>query len=169
VNAFHVLGVLFVLWAVGLAVVGVTHEGFPATGGQALAVGAVSVLMAAATIAAGIVTAALEEDEHEARGRPAPMAAPDAAVLRLRADPGGALRFEPDTLDAPRGSVELVMRNPSPIPHNVSLEGDGEGRTVGTGGSSTVSATLQPGVYRYYCSVPGHQEAGMEGSLTISR
>jgi uncharacterized cupredoxin-like copper-binding protein len=63
------------------------------------------------------------------------------------------------------------MNNPSPIPHNVSIEGPGglskQGQTVPKGGSSQVSATLKPGTYTYYCSVPGHRQAGMQGTLTV--
>jgi plastocyanin len=44
---------------------------------------------------------------------------------------------------------------------------DDEGRTVGQGGTSTVSASLKPGTYTFYCSVPGHREGGMEGKLTV--
>jgi uncharacterized cupredoxin-like copper-binding protein len=35
------------------------------------------------------------------------------------------------------------------------------------GGSKTVSATLRAGTYKFYCSVPGHRQAGMEGTLTV--
>jgi azurin len=47
VNAFHVIGGLFALWAVALTAVGITHENFPRAGGQALVVGAVSIVLAA--------------------------------------------------------------------------------------------------------------------------
>jgi plastocyanin len=63
-----------------------------------------------------------------------------------------------------------VLSNPSSLSHNVSLEGQGvdqEGETVGQGGTSRVSVTLKPGTYTYYCSVPGHRQGGMEGTLTV--
>ena len=63
------------------------------------------------------------------------------------------------------------MKNPAPVPHNVSIEGPGgideQGPTVDKGGASEVEATLKAGSYTYYCSVPGHREAGMEGTLTV--
>ena len=64
-NAFHVLGALFALWALILAGLGITREDFPRSRGQALAVGTLSVLLAAAAIGSGIITGALEEEEEE--------------------------------------------------------------------------------------------------------
>ena len=66
-NAFHVFGVLFALWAVLLTFVGVTREEFPATAGAQRAVALVSVLLAAATIGSAIYTSATE-DEDESGG-----------------------------------------------------------------------------------------------------
>ena len=62
------------------------------------------------------------------------------------------------------------MKNDSPVPHDVSIEGGGvdeRGKEVTDGGTSTVTADLKPGAYTFYCSVPGHREAGMEGKLTV--
>ena len=66
--------------------------------------------------------------------------------------------------------MTIVMHNPAPLSHNVSLEGSGvdkHGQTVTQGGTSTVSATLKSGSYTFYCSVPGYREAGMVGKLTV--
>jgi hypothetical protein len=63
VNAFHVFGVLFAVWAVIVAFVGITREDFPASAGAQRAVGAVSVLLAVATIGSAIYTSATEEHE----------------------------------------------------------------------------------------------------------
>jgi plastocyanin len=170
-NAFHVLGGLFAVWAVTLAAVGITREDFPATSGQAFAVGAVSVLLALSAIGSAVITGALEEEEEE-EGAPGPPAAGERErnLLRLNADPGGELRFDRRSLGARVGEVTIVMDNPSSLPHNVSLEGRGvdeEGETVGEGGRSTVRARLGPGEYDFYCSVPGHRQGGMEGTLTV--
>ena len=102
-----------------------------------------------------------------------PSAAPGGTIktLTISADPSGQLRFDKDTLQAPAGNVRITMQNPAPVPHNVSLEGPGgvskQGQTVNKGGASEVESALKPGSYTYYCSVPGHREAGMEGTLTV--
>jgi plastocyanin len=170
VNAFHVIGSLFALWAVILAVVGITREGFPRRGPQAFAVGTLSVLLAASTIGSAIITSALEEEEEEQETREPAAQERGGRELTLSADPGGALRFDTRSLEARAGQVTLVMDNPSSVPHNVSIEGRGvdeEGETVGEGGESTVRAELRPGEYDFYCSVPGHREGGMEGTLSV--
>jgi plastocyanin len=73
-------------------------------------------------------------------------------------------------LEERAGRVTIEMANPSSVRHNVSIEGGGvdrEGETVGEGGRSTVSVKLRPGQYDFYCSVPGHRQGGMEGTLTV--
>ena len=94
-----------------------------------------------------------------------------AQTLELEADPSGALRFTTDSLQASAGEVHLVMTNPSSVPHNVALKGGGvdeKGEIVEKGERSEVTATVEPGTYEFYCSVPGHEAAGMKGELTVS-
>jgi plastocyanin len=169
VNAFHVLGALFAIWAVALAVVGITRDDFPGEGFPTLAVGLVSVMLAAGAIGSGIITSATEEHEAEAE-EPAAEGGGGTGALALTADPGGDLSFDKQELEAPAGEVTIAMDNPSSVPHNVSIEGSGvdeEGETVDQGETSEVSAELEPGEYTFYCSVAGHQEGGMEGTLTV--
>jgi uncharacterized cupredoxin-like copper-binding protein len=169
VNAFHVIGALFAVWAVTLAALGITREDFPRGRRQTLAVGTVSVLLAVSAIASAIITSALEDEPEEEAEQPAAKER-GGNTLRLSADPSGELRFDKQSLEARAGPVVLVMNNPSPVPHNISIEGRGvdqEGKTVDEGGTSTVRAQLQPGEYDFYCSVPGHRQGGMEGTLTV--
>jgi plastocyanin len=174
VNAFHVIGGLFAVWAVVLTAIGIRREDFPRPGLQTVAVGTISVVLAASAIGSGIVTSALEEGEEEGHAEEA-AGREDAGegggrVLALSADPGGELSFDTRALEARAGQVTIRMENPSSVPHNVSIEGRGveeEGRTVGQGGTSTVTAELQAGEYDFYCSVAGHRQGGMEGTLTI--
>ena len=60
------------------------------------------------------------------------------------------------------------MENPSPIEHNIALEGDGEGPTwSATAAPREFKANLKPGKYTFLCTVPGHAEGGMKGELTV--
>jgi uncharacterized cupredoxin-like copper-binding protein len=90
--------------------------------------------------------------------------------LDIAADPSGALKFDPSSLDAKPGKVSIVMDNPSELPHAVGIEGNGvdvEGQVVNKGGKSTAEADLKAGTYEFYCPVPGHKEGGMVGELTV--
>jgi plastocyanin len=91
-------------------------------------------------------------------------------TLTLEVVESGGFAFDKDALEATTGAVRLTLNNTGSAPHNVALEGDGvaeEGEVVQGGGASEVEAELQPGEYTFYCSVPGHREAGMEGTLTV--
>jgi plastocyanin len=91
-------------------------------------------------------------------------------TLEVAADAGGQLRFDKKLLATNAGPVTIIMDNPSPLPHNISLEGNGvdkRGPTVGNAGTSKITVDLKPGRYTYYCSVPGHRAGGMVGTLII--
>jgi plastocyanin len=117
-----------------------------------------------------------EAAEAEETGTEGPSGASEAEaqqaqgqVVTLSSPEDGSTTFDPSQLAANPGAVSLEYTNPSPVEHNVALEADGaeEGDLVTDGDISTVSAELQRGQYAYYCSVPGHREAGMEGTLTV--
>jgi hypothetical protein len=65
VNAFHFCGIALAAWALLTAFLGITRENFPGSPGAEKLVGTISVLLALATIGAGIYTAATEEEEEE--------------------------------------------------------------------------------------------------------
>jgi plastocyanin len=115
-----------------------------------------------------------DNGDDEAASPPPPAATAEngeGTTLENPADESGALKFEKDSLTAPAGEVTLVMENPSSVDHNIAIEGGGVdevGEIVGQGGTSQVTATVEPGEYTFYCSVPGHQAAGMEGTLTVT-
>jgi plastocyanin len=91
-------------------------------------------------------------------------------TLQLAADPSGALKFDPTSLEATAGQVTIDFTNDSSLPHNVTIEGNGIEEVASdtvTGANSSVSADLPAGTYTFYCSVDGHKAAGMEGTLTV--
>jgi plastocyanin len=89
--------------------------------------------------------------------------------LTLTADPSGALSFDTTELMAAAGEVTIELVNDSGTPHNVEVEGNGVEEVSDTisEGSTDLTLTLEPGEYEFYCAVPGHREAGMEGTLTV--
>ena len=91
-------------------------------------------------------------------------------ALKISADSSGALKYDKSTLSAKSGSVTISMANPSSVQHGVAIKGSGvnkSGAVVGQGGNSTVTVNLKPGKYEFYCPVPGHEQAGMKGTLTV--
>jgi len=96
-----------------------------------------------------------------------------SATVNLVADPNGLMMFDITTLTAKAGTVTISMKNPSTsgMPHGIAVQGNGvdkDGPTVQPGGTSTVTVTLKPGTYSYYCPVAGHEAAGMKGTLTVT-
>jgi plastocyanin len=95
----------------------------------------------------------------------------DGATLELVGGPGSELKFDKTSLEAAAGEVTITMVNEGDLPHNVAIKGSGvdeKGEIVQNGGTSTVTATLEPGEYTFYCSVPGHEAGGMTGTLTVT-
>ena len=79
----------------------------------------------------------------------------------------------PNNLGIPPGEVEVTVVNEGDQPHNLTiLQGETEiARTpdfTKTEGPKTLDLDLAPGTYRMICSIPGHPEAGMTGTLTVT-
>src|SRR6476646_1985560 len=109
------------------------------------------------------------EIEGSGEGKQAGGGAGASTTLQLAADPS-ALAFDKTELSAKPGKVTIDFDNPSPIPHTVVIEADGKelaGFEPIAEGKESESAELQAGTYTFFCSVPGHREAGMEGTLTV--
>jgi plastocyanin len=93
-----------------------------------------------------------------------------ATTVPLSAVPN-AIAFNTKTLTAKAGKVTIAFTNSGALEHNVTIA---QGSTVlgatptFTGGAKSVTLTLKPGAYTFYCSVPGHRAAGMEGTLKVT-
>jgi plastocyanin len=93
------------------------------------------------------------------------------STIKFEANPEGQLMFTAMTATGKAGDDTIDFKNPSSTPHNVSIE-DSSGKTIAETKTITESETstkveLEAGKYTFFCSVPGHREAGMEGTLTI--
>lgn len=106
------------------------------------------------------------EGEKEAEGGTA-----GAATFDVEADPSGALAYTTDKATAKAGKVTVNFTNSSPVPHDVRIE-DSSGENIGgtevlSEGNESATVDLKPGEYKFFCSVPGHRQGGMEGTLTV--
>jgi plastocyanin len=100
-----------------------------------------------------------------------------ASTLHIQTSPKPVIRahtnwyiFIPDTLCAPAGTVTIVMTNESSAPQSVAIQAPDAtpGMIVSAQGqTSTTTATLGPGTYVYYSTVPGYRQAGTVGLLTV--
>lgn len=105
---------------------------------------------------------------------PTPATAPaptGGSTLSLAANPEGQLSYNTTTLRAKAGKVSIDFTNMASLGHNVTIA-SASGAVVGAtptfqGGSKTLSLNLKPGTYAFFCSVPGHRQAGMQGTLTV--
>lgn len=90
-------------------------------------------------------------------------------TLQLAADPS-ELMYDKGSLEAEAGPVTIEFTNPSAIGHDVVIEQGGKDLAkteVITQSEATLTADLQPGTYVFYCSVPGHKDSGMQGTLDV--
>jgi plastocyanin len=110
------------------------------------------------------------KDEQGSQGSSKSTSGPQASTTLPLAADASALAFDQTELSAKAGKVTIDFNNPSPIPHNVVIEQNGKelaGFEPIAEGEEEVSAELKAGTYTFFCSVPGHREAGMEGTLTV--
>jgi plastocyanin len=165
---YYVAGGLLALWAVVLAVWGISHTEFPVSQGRGRLVMLTSFVLVVATMAAAVLTGG----EQAEKGGGAAGAAPRATgrALQLAADPGGVLRFDKTRAAVLAGRVTVRFTNDSTVQHNVTIaQGSrtlGATRTI-TGSTATLTVQLPAGEYVFFCSVPGHRQSGMEGTLTV--
>ena len=194
---FFIAGGLLAVWALILSLgLGLRRPQFPGgLGGQRAVIG-VSVVLVLAAVSMAVVTAGTPAREGKgttsstsqavapasapaAPGSSAPApgsssssASPAAASqLALAASTSGQLAFDAKQLSAKAGSVTVTFTNASPIEHDVTIAEGAKvlGATpIFVGGSRKLSLRLKPGTYTFYCSVPGHRQAGMEGTLHVS-
>jgi len=191
---FYVFGIALVLSAVGVSALGLRIEGFPPTRIALVGLMAYFAALVGATTTFAVLNARDEQQKREAEQaeavptEPAPSGATTttgptttttttggapqgkATTMKLSAPADGFPAYDTSDLEAKAGPVTIDFDNPSPVDHDVVIaEGDTEiaKSKLVKDGATSVSADLEPGQYTYYCSVPGHRETGMEGTLTV--
>jgi plastocyanin len=117
-------------------------------------------------------TAAADDDDAAVATSSSTTAATGSgSTVKVAADPSGALAFTNTKLTTKSGNDTIEFDNQSSTPHNVEIESS-DGQEVAstdtiTGGKTSTTADLKPGTYTFFCDVPGHREAGMQGTLTV--
>lgn len=164
---FYIAGGVLVAWAVLVAAWGITHADFPGALGRARLVMLTTIVLVAATMTSAVATGG--EAEPKAAQLPA-APAPTGRTFAVAANPSGALQFDKTRAAVQSGRVSVDFTNASSIAHNVTIaQGTktlGATNTI-TSSKATISLDLAPGDYVYFCSVPGHRQAGMQGTLTV--
>jgi plastocyanin len=112
-----------------------------------------------------------EDGRDGAGGEAEGGSAGSASAVDIDAVEGSDLAYEQKSVDATAGKVTVNFTNPQAIPHDVDIE-DASGEDVGeteliSEDSASVAVDLKPGTYTFFCSVPGHREAGMEGTIDV--
>ena len=95
------------------------------------------------------------------------------ATVDLAAESGNHIAYDTDSLGATAGNITINFDNPSDeFKHDVCVEEEG-GKELGCsdkviGEETTLDLkNVKPGTYTFFCSVDGHRDAGMEGTLKV--
>ena len=108
----------------------------------------------------GFTLAACGDDDDDAGAS----ATAGGAEQTLNVKATDALKFDPDTLTATAGVIRIVQDNTGAITHTFLIDGQDFKLTNEESGEIDLAA----GDYVFYCDVPGHRAAGMEGTLTVN-
>jgi uncharacterized cupredoxin-like copper-binding protein len=95
-------------------------------------------------------------------------AAPKPAAMKV---PVGEAEFKITlaSTDFKAGEITFEAKNNGKIPHDLAIKETGEKtKLIPPGGTAELKVTLKAGKYELYCSVPGHEAAGMKQSITVS-
>jgi plastocyanin len=139
-----------------------------------------AVLIVAALSVIGLAACGSSSDDNSTTAASTPASTTPAgggtasaggSTVDISTPSGGTLAFDQKDVSAKAGTVTIDFDNKQPVPHDVKVE-DSSGKELGgtdltTSGTSNATVDLQPGTYTFFCSVPGHREAGMEGTLTV--
>jgi uncharacterized cupredoxin-like copper-binding protein len=138
---------------------------------KASAVLAVTALAALGLVACGGSSSDNGTTAASTSGASTTAATGGASSVDISTPSGSTLAFDQKDASAKAGSVTVSLDNKQPLQHDVAIA-DSSGKVLGqtnlvSSGTASTTVDLQPGTYTFYCTVPGHKEAGMEGTLTV--
>jgi plastocyanin len=92
---------------------------------------------------------------------------PTGNPVKTIAISGSSYKFTPSKISAPAGILEFKLTS-TDIQHSFRIKNiDGFQIEAGAGKTATGKVKLPAGAYTFYCDIPGHESAGMEGTLTV--
>ncbi|HYZ80272.1 MAG TPA: plastocyanin/azurin family copper-binding protein, partial [Solirubrobacteraceae bacterium] len=111
---------------------------------------------AGATSASGATSSAAAGTSSSAGSTSSAAAAGGSSKLTIAANPSGQLSYDKKTLSAKAGKVTIALTNMSPVGHNITIQQGTGGAVLGAtptfqGGTKSVSVTLKPGKYTFFC------------------
>jgi uncharacterized cupredoxin-like copper-binding protein len=183
-SAYYVIAILVVVSAVVLSAIGLTRVDFPPNPRIGRAVMASMLVAVIAGVVALLVTTDKEHPREEAaraaaeKGEQKPEAGAPAGGGKVAGGPPVAV-IEKEFSVALEGGDELkpgpqtfAVANKGKIQHDLAIEGKGldkEPKTplIDPGKTAQLKADLKPGKYKLYCTVPGHEQSGMETDVTV--
>lgn len=102
--------------------------------------------------------------DDEAGGDLPPVEGPTSPRFEVRAS---EMMYEPSAVAVEAGDVEVVLHNEGGMLHDVRIEDAPLVVEANPGDTATGEVSLEPGRYQFFCSLPGHRDAGMEGVLEV--
>jgi plastocyanin len=190
---FYIFGGALTLVALVTSFVGIRSHGFP--GSRPVMAGVIGLFaVLVATTAVFAVAGARDEQAHReaeqaeeahGEGESAQATEEEGGAEGSSGAQGGAGRggetltlaalpeeiaYDKDSLSAAPGEVTIEFSNPSPVVHDVAILRDGEeiAKTEQiTDADASLTTDLDAGSYEFICTVPGHAEAGMRGTLEV--
>jgi nitrite reductase (NO-forming) len=98
------------------------------------------------------------------RPKPAANSAPTSITITA-----SEFKFSPSSAQVPLGQkVNVTLKNTGVVEHDITVPAAGFSLAARPGQTATGEFTFTTaGVFEMICSVPGHKEAGMKGSLTV--
>jgi plastocyanin len=188
---FYAFGLALVVSAVLVSIVGLRFKDFPPSRGVLAGTVLYFAVLVGVTAVFAVLNAQDEQEHREAEQAaeaeteatttpegggnktttPSGGGASGGETIKLAALPS-EIAYDTDSLTAKAGSLTIDFDNPNPaLPHDVCVEqGTSElGCSDQVTGEATTLALsdLKPGEYTFFCSVPGHEESGMKGTLTV--
>jgi hypothetical protein len=179
---YYVLGATMVVGAIVLSAIGLTRENFP----PSLAVGRAIMGGTLVLVLAGMAVLLLTTDKEHPREEAAEAAEHEKAARGE--GPGGgeavrgeasrtiraledefSIKLDPGSPRAP-GRYTFDVVNQGKTDHDLEIEGEGiEEKTplIGPGKTARLNADLKPGKYKFYCTVPGHEQSGMKVDVSV--